>query len=76
MDDREQQPQVAGNRGLQGEERLDQGLDAEEERVDLIVEGDDLVGELGVSLLERAHRAADGRDDPLALLLELGLDPI
>ena len=49
-------------------------LDAEEVAVDLVVEGDHLVGELAIPLLERAHRAVDGADDALPHLLELRLD--
>ena len=74
MDHREQQPQVAGHRRLQREQRLDLVLDGEEVPVDLVVEGDHLVGELAIPLLERAHRAVDGADDALPHLLELGLD--
>ncbi len=74
MEDREQQAQVAGDRGLEREQRLDRGLDPEEEPVDLVVEGDHLIGELGVALLERPHRAVNGGDGALALLLELRFD--
>ena len=76
MEHREQQPQVARHRRLEREQRLDRALDAEEELVDLVVERDDLVGELDVALLERPHRAADGGEHPLALFLELRFDPI
>ena len=44
--------------------------------VDLVVEGNHLVGELDVALLQRAHGAADGLDDPLPLLLELCFDSV
>ena len=75
VEHREQQPQVARDRRLQGEQRLDLVLDAEEVAVDLVVEGDHLVGELDVPLLERAHRAADGAERRAApIFLELGLD--
>src|SRR4029077_7248695 len=49
-------------------------LDSEEVGVDLVVEGDPLVGELAISLLERADRSADGAEDALPHLLELRLD--
>ena len=73
MDHRQQQPQVAGHRRLQREQRLDLVLDGEEVPVDLVVEGDHLVGELAIPFLECAHRAVDGADDSLPHLLELGL---
>ena len=76
MEDGQQQPQVAGDRRLKGEERLDRALDPKEQLVDLVVEGDDLVGELDVPLLERADGSPDGREHPLALLLELRFDAI
>ena len=76
MEDREHEPQVAGDRRLQGEQRLDRALDVEEEVVDLVVEGDHLVGELDVALLERPDGPANRGEDPLALLLELRLDPV
>ncbi len=74
MDHRQQQPQVARDRRLEGEQRLDLVLDGEEVAVDLVVEGDHLVRELAIPLLERAHRAADGAEDALPHLLELRLD--
>ena len=74
MQDGEQEPEVARHRRLEREQRLDRALDAEKEPVDLVVEGDHLVGELLVALLERAHRAVDRRDRPLGLFLELRLD--
>ncbi len=76
MEHREQQAEVARDRRLQGEQRLDRGLDAEEELVDLVVERDHLVGELDVALLERADCAPNRRDHALALLLKLCLDPV
>src|SRR5207248_2634746 len=76
VEDGQQQPQVAGDRRLKGEERLDRALDPEEQLVDLVVEGDDLVGELDIPLLERADGSPDGREHPLALLLELRFDAI
>ena len=73
---REQQAQVARHRALQCEQRLDRAFDREEQLVDLVVEGDHLVGELDVALLERPDRSADGRDDALTLLLKLCFEPV
>ena len=76
VEDREQQAQVARDRRLEREHGLDRALDAEEELVDLVVEGDDLVGELDVPLLERPDGAVHRGEDALALLLELRFDPV
>ncbi len=76
MEDRQEEPQVARDRRLEGEHGLDGAFDAEEELVDLVVEGDDLVGELDVPLLEGPDGAVHRREDALALLLELGFDPV
>ena len=74
VDHREQESQVARDRRLQRKERLDRLLDAEEVVVDLVVEGDHLVGELAIALLEGAHSSVDGAEDALPHLLELRLD--
>ena len=42
--------------------------------VDLVVEGDHLVAELGVLRLERADRATQRPEAELALLLDAGLE--
>jgi len=76
VDHGEDQTQVPGNRRLQGQEPLDRVLDAKEVAVDLVVERDYLVGELAISLLERADRSADGAQDALPHLLELRFDAI
>src|SRR5439155_6077534 len=70
----EQEPQVAGDRRLQREERLDLVLDGEEITVDLVVERDHLACELLVALFERSECAMDGAEDVLPHLLELRLD--
>ena len=49
-------------------------LDAEEVAIDLVVEGDYLVGQLPISLLERTDRPTDGAEDALPHLLELRFD--
>ena len=74
VDHRQQEPQIAGHRRLQGEQRLDLLLDREEMAVDLVIERDHLVGKLAVALLKRARRAVDGAQDALPHLLQLGLD--
>ena len=74
--DREHEAQIARDGRLQREQRLDRALDVEEQAVDLVVEGDHLVGELDVALLEGPDGPANRREDPLALLLELRFDPV
>ncbi len=76
MENREHEAQIACNRRLECKERLDRALDIEEQAVDLVVEGDHLVGELRVALLQRPHGSTNHGQDPLALLLEMGLDPV
>ena len=51
-------------------------LEREIARVDLVVEGDDLVGELRVALAQRVHRAAERAEDELGLLLEARLERV
>src|SRR5207248_7307103 len=58
------------------EHGLDAVLDLEEERVDLVVERDHLVRELGVAPAERPHGPLDRRDDAVPLLLQLRLEPV
>jgi len=55
------------------EQGLDLVLDGEEVPVDLVVEGDYLVREFAIPLLERPHRTVDGAYDSLPHLLELCL---
>jgi hypothetical protein len=76
VEHREDQAQIAGDRRLQRQQRLDRALDPQEQPVDLVVEGDDLARELDIPLLEGPHRAVDGGNDALALFLELGLDAV
>ena len=61
MQDREHEPQVDRDRRLPREQRLDPLLDREVLRVDLVVERDHLVGELGVLL--RAARSSAPRSE-------------
>ena len=74
MEDGEHEAQVDGDRSLAREQRLDAFLDREVGLVDLVVEGDDLVGELDVGLLERVEAAAQRAQDEGAFLLERGLE--
>ena len=70
MQDPEHEPEVGRDRRLPGEQRLDALLDREVAAVDLVVEGDHLVGELDVLRVERVQRAAKRAQDERALLLE------
>ena len=63
MQHREQQAQVARDRRLEREQRLDRALDVEEKAVDLVVEGDDLVRELLVLRDQRVHGPAERPED-------------
>ena len=72
----EHEPQVPGGRRLAGEQRGDCLLDALVLPVDLVVEGDHLVGELWIALLERLHRASKRPQDELAFLDEVRLDRV
>ena len=76
MQDREHEPEVARDRRLAGEQPFDSLLEHEIARVDLVVEGDHLVGELDVLAAERAHRPAQRADDELGLFLEIRLEPV
>ena len=75
MEDREHESQVAGDGGLEGEDLLDELLDPVVALVDLVVERDHLVAELGVLRLERVERAAQGPQADVALLLQARLEP-
>ncbi len=72
----EHQPQVPGGRRLAGEQRGDSLLDALVLPVDLVVEGDHLVGELWIALLQCLHRASKRAQDELAFLDEVRLDRV
>ena len=61
VEDREHEAQVDGDRRLAGEERLDALLDREVGGVDLVVEGDHLVGQLDVGLQERVQAPRSAR---------------
>ena len=70
VQDREHEPEVAGDGRLPGEQRLDALLDRDIAGIDVVVECDHLFRELEVALDERANRRAQRADDELALLLE------
>ena len=57
------EPQVAGHRRLAGEQRQDALVDLEVAAVDAVVVGDDDRGELDVLVLERLERAVELLDD-------------
>ena len=61
---------------LAGEQRLDALLDREVRLVDLVVEGDHLVGELDVGLQERVQASTKRAEDVRALLLQRRLELI
>ena len=70
----EHQAQVGRDGRLPGEQHLHAGLDAHAQPIDLVVEGDDVVGELGIARLQRGHRATERAQDELSLLLEVGFE--
>jgi hypothetical protein len=67
---REHEPKVAGDRRLPREEALDSLLDREVRLVDIVVEGDHLVGELDVAALESVQAASQRAQDEVGLALE------
>ena len=58
VQDGEHQPKIGRDGRLPGKQRRNAVLDLEVEAVDVVVEGDHLVGKLLVALLERVERAA------------------
>ena len=76
MQHREDEAQVDRDRRLPGEQGLDRLLDLEVAPVDLVVEGDHLVRQLGVCLAERVERAAQRAEDELALLEQARLESV
>ncbi len=63
MQQRRHDPQVAGHRRLQGEQREDALVDLQVAAVDPVVVGDHDRGQLDVLVLERLQRAVHGRHD-------------
>ena len=76
VEEREHEAKVARDRRLLREQRLDAALDVEVDRVDLVVERDHLVAELGVLLPERVHRAAERAQDELSFFLQRRLGAV
>ena len=74
MQHRQHEPQVGRYRRLPREQRLDPQLDLEVEPVDVVVEGDHLVGELDVALLERVQGAAEDSEHKGPFFLKAGLE--
>ena len=58
MQQREHEPEVGRHRRLPGEQQLDSLRDREVLPVDVVVEGDHLVGELEILRADRLDRAA------------------
>ena len=74
MQQRQDEPEVAGDGRLAREQQLDLLLDPEVVAVDLVVEGDDFVGELEVALGERVQRPTQRAQDERSLLLQARLE--
>ena len=70
----EHEPEIGRDRRLACEQRLDPLLDREVGAVDIVVEGDHLVGELEVLLDERPGRGLHGANDQVAFPLERRLE--
>ena len=70
----EDEPEVARDGSLPGEELLDASLDRDVELVDLVVERDHLVGELRVLRAHGLDGSAQRAQHELALGLERGLE--
>ena len=76
MQDREHEAEIRGHRGLLREQLADRLLDPVVAGVDLVVEGDDLVAELGVLRRENVDGTAQRPQDERALLLQSGLERV
>ena len=63
MQQRRHEPQVAGDRRLQREQRQHALMDLEVAAVDAVVVGDDDRRQLGVAVRERLERAVEDPDD-------------
>ena len=66
----EHEPEVACDRRLMGKRLLDHTLDPVIARIDLVVEGDDLVAQLCILALDDTDRPSQSTQDDRALLLE------
>jgi len=74
VQDREHEPEVDRDRCLSREQALDALLDRQVVAVDVVVEGDHLVGQLGISALERQEDRAQRAEHEVALGLKLALE--
>ena len=74
--DRQHEPEVAGDGRLPCEQRLHALLDAGVADVDLVVEADHLVGQLVVAACQRVQRRPQHAEDERALLLQIGLETL
>ena len=72
--DREDEPEVARDGRLPGEQRLHALFDPDVAPVDLVVEADHLVRELVVAARESVERRAQDAQDERALLLDRRLE--
>ena len=70
----EHEAQIDRNRRLQREQRFDALLQPVVAAVDLVIEGDDFVGEIDVAPIERVHRRPQRPQHVLPLLLQRGLE--
>ena len=74
LEDREDEAKVARDRGLACQQELDPLLDLEVLRIDVVVEGDHLVGELEVLAAHGLDGATQRAKDELALDAERSLE--
>ena len=70
MQHRKDEPEVGRDGSLARQKLLDALLDREVLAVDLVIEGDDLLGQLDVLAPERAHGSAQRANDESGLALE------
>ena len=74
MQQRGDQPQVAGDRRLQGEQREDALVDLQVAPVDAVVVGDHHLRELDVLVLERLEHAVELLDDQVEAAERVGFE--
>ena len=76
MQHREHEPQVDRDRRLPREQRLDALLEREVAGIDVVVEGDHLVRELGIVLAKRVDRPAHGAQDEVTFFEQRRLQSV
>jgi hypothetical protein len=76
VEERENEAQIGGHRGLTCQDQLNLGLDRHVPVVDLVIEGDDLVAQLDVLRAESIDCTANGAQDDLTRLLEARLEAV